>query len=66
MKPETRYFLKLVAVGLPAIVVIITILTFVLSIADAYYPGGGGALGIGAIIAVFAGMALAIERGWLD
>lgn len=66
MKPETKDFLKLLAVGLPVIVVIITILTFILSIADAYYPGGGNAVGIVLIIAVIAGMALAIEWGWLD
>ena len=66
MKPETKGFLKLLAVGLPVIVVIITILTFILSIADAYYPGGGNAVGIVLIIAVIAGMALAIEWGWLD
>lgn len=66
MKPETRSFLKLVAVGLPVIVVVITLLTIALSIADAYYPGGGDALGIGLIIALIAGTALAIDRGWLD
>lgn len=66
MKAETKGFLKLVAVGLPAIVVIIAILTFILSIADAYYPGGGNAVGIGLIIAMIAGMVLAIERGWMD
>lgn len=66
MKPETKDFLKLMAVGLPAIVVVITILTGVLYIADAYCPGGGIAVGIGLIIAPIAGTALAIERGWLD
>lgn len=66
MKPETKDFLKKMAILIPVATCIITGVDIALYAADAYHDGLGSALGVGLIIALIAGTTLAIERGWLD
>lgn len=66
MMSETKDFLKKMAILIPVATCIITGVDIALYAADAYHDGLGSALGVGFIIALIAGTALAIDRGWLD